>query len=122
MNIIKVKFAIDIDNATQVELLNNFIADLRGTSTGGAVVTAPIKDVKVKQEPAAQQPAAQPTTQQPAMQQPKMLDSIRKLISENVENNRAEIKAKLVELGAATATDLTVDKYQEMHDWLSSLS
>lgn len=135
MNVIKVKFNIDIDNEQQLKSFNAFVTSLKSNDGASPIVEAPVKDIKAKQDvTAVQQTTTQPTTQ-PAAQavtQPakapegeftavKKLDAIRKLIGEKAGEHRETMKAKLVAYGVGTATDLPVDKYEEFHAFLESL-
>jgi hypothetical protein len=122
MNVIKVKFNIDIDNEQQVRDLNVFMAALKSNEGTSPVIESPVKDVQVKKPVEAATPAqpATESTQDPNVS--KKLDAIRKLISQKAGVHREVIKAKLVEFGAPTATDLTVDRYQEFHVFLEGLS
>ena len=133
MNVIKVKVSIDIDNEQQVKCFNAFIAELKSNGGSTAVVEAPVKDIKTNVEKAVTETAktvqtttastttesAPATTATPTGS--KKLDAIRKLIAEKAGQHRVAMKAKLAEFGAATATDLVVDKYNEFHDFLEKL-
>ena len=50
------------------------------------------------------------------------IEDVRKVLSEKVNDFRMEIKEKLNELGAPSVTKLDQSKYQEMYDFLKSLS
>jgi pyruvate/2-oxoglutarate dehydrogenase complex dihydrolipoamide acyltransferase (E2) component len=129
MNVIKVKVNIDIDNEQQVKSFNSFIAELKKAGGNTAVVEAPVKDIKVATAPAATAPAATAAAAPAAAAAPtpaastgsKKLDAIRALIAQKAGEHREAMKAKLVEFGAATATDLTVDKYDAFHTFLENL-
>jgi hypothetical protein len=135
MNVIKVKFNIDIDNEQQLKSFNNFVASLKSNGGTSPVIEAPVKDIKAKQEATVQQPATQQTTK-PAAQastpEPganegehtavKKLDAIRKLIGLKAGEHREAMKLKLNEYGVSTATDLPVDKYAEFHEYLEKLA
>lgn len=49
------------------------------------------------------------------------IDSVRKALSEKVNDHRAAIKAKLEELGAPSVTKLDSSKYEEMYNFLTQL-
>lgn len=49
------------------------------------------------------------------------IEDVRKVLSEKVNEHRAEIKAKLTELGAPSVTKLDPAKYLEMYNFLSAL-
>ena len=131
MNVIKVKFNIDIDNEQQLKSFNAFVSDLKKANGDSPIVEAPVKDINSKTEttPTATQPAAtQPAATQPAATQPaatptgsKKLDAIRALIGKKAGEHREKMKAKLLEFGANTATDLVVEKYDEFHKFLEEL-
>lgn len=119
MNVIKVKFSIDIDNVEQLNSFNAFVTALKGNGGTTPIVEAPVKDIKAPAQQTAptQQAAPAPITSTGS----KKLDEIRKLIALKAGEHRVAMKAKLAEFGANTATDLTVDKYDEFHAFLDSL-
>jgi hypothetical protein len=125
MNVVKVKFNIDIDNEQQLECFNTFVKALKGVSGTQPTIEAPVKDIRSAVAPVAQQAAAQTA---PVAATPdhstgsKKLDAIRKLIAMKAGTHREAMKAKLAELGAPTATDLTVDKYDIFHTFLENLA
>lgn len=121
MNVIKVKFSIDIDNVEQLNSFNAFVTALKGNGGVTPIVEAPVKDIKApapaQQTAPTQQVAPAPITSTGS----KKLDEIRKLIALKAGEHRVAMKAKLSEFGANTATDLTVDKYDEFHAFLEAL-
>jgi hypothetical protein len=147
MNLIETKFNIDIDNEQQLQAYNAFITALKGTNGVAPTITAPVKDIRSNTQPAATtvaqpaattvaQPAAttvaqpvattvaQPaatTVAQPAPSGSNKLDAIRNQISAKVGNNRPAIMEKLQSWGFSSATELTVDKYEEFHQFLIDL-
>lgn len=134
MNVIQVKFDIDIDNEQQLNSFNVFVSSLKN-SGGVARVESPVKEIKLApgtteqtaqvQKPAAQADAPPATTAPTAsvgQETSKKLFEIRKLIGEKAGTHRTQMMDKLKELGAATATDLTVDKYEEFHQFLLALA
>lgn len=133
MNVIKVKFNIDIDNEQQLKSFNAFVASLKSNGGVSPIIEAPVKDIKAKevvQQSATQQTtstAAQASTPEPGAKEGehttvKKLDAIRKLIGLKAGEHREAMKLKLNEYGVSTATDLPVDKYQEFHDYLEKLA
>lgn len=127
MNVIKVKFNIDIDNEQQLKSFNAFVQSLKANGGASPMIEAPVKDIRAKTEVVAQPEAttqqatttpASPIVEHTAV---KKLDAIRKLISQKAGAHREAMKAKLLELGAPTATDLPVDKYDIFHTFLESL-
>jgi hypothetical protein len=128
MNVIKVKFNIDIDNEQQLKSFNAFVASLKANSGVSPIVEAPVKDISSKAAATAQTTTAAPaqtaTTAPtpPAQGVSKKLDAIRKLIAAKAGVHREAMKAKLTEFGAQTATDLAVDKYDLFHTFLENLA
>lgn len=49
------------------------------------------------------------------------IDQVRKALAEKVNDHRANIKAKLEELGAPSVTKLDPSKYEEMYNFLINL-
>jgi hypothetical protein len=132
MNVIQVKFDIDIDNEQQLDSFNVFVKSLKNSGGAPAIVQSPVKEIKLPATqataPAATAPAqtaTAPATTVPAanigQDVSKKLFEIRKLIGEKAATHRQPMMDKLKELGAATATDLTVDKYEEFHQFLLTL-
>lgn len=123
MNTIKVEVNIDINDESQFNTLNNFLAELR--SAGGESVTVTGKAKEVIKPAKVVAAVAEQVSEKAA---PKLestgapkLDAIRDLIAEKVQDNRIAIVNKLSELGAASASELPIDKYVEFHDFLSAL-
>lgn len=137
MNVIKVKFNIDIDNEQQLKSFNAFVASLKSNGGASPVVEAPVKDIKANVQQATTQttqPAAQTATQPASVSSTpevgaaegeftaiKKLDAIRKLIGTKAGEHRETMKQKLKSYGVASATDLPVDKYDEFHKFLENL-
>jgi hypothetical protein len=126
MNIVKLEVGIDIDDPKQMEVMNSFLTGLRGLKGEEVTITGKISDAAKVPTASAPKVEAQATKQTvPAAINPgggKGIDYIRKLIGEKSGVHREAMKKKLTELGAATATDLTVDKYQEFTEFLEALS
>jgi len=137
MNVIKVKFNIDIDNEQQVNSFNNFVNELKTAGGAQATVQSPVKDIKAPvpaQVPAATTapvatqtvtpaPSNTATATTPPEGVSKKLFEIRKVIGEKATNvdHRTAMVAKLAEYGVETATDLPVDKYEDFHTFLLGL-
>lgn len=130
MNVIKVKFNIDIDNEQQLKSFNAFVASLKSNGGASPIIEAPVKDIKAKVPQATTQTATQPavsSTPEPGANEGehtaiKKLDAIRKLIGLKAGSHRDVMKQKLNEYGVSTATDLPVDKYTEFHAFLEGLA
>lgn len=134
MNVIQVKFDIDIDNEQQLNSFNTFVQSLKN-SGGTATVNSPVKEIKL---PASTTPAtaatatatatpATPATATPATTTAtpegvsKKLFEIRSEIGKKAGTHRDIMINKLSEYGVTTATDLPVDKYEEFHQFLLAL-
>ena len=50
------------------------------------------------------------------------IDDVRKVVASKAAAHRAEVKEKLTELGAKNVTTLDPSKYQELVDYLNTLS
>lgn len=124
MNLVKVQFKIDIDNDEQVSLMKNFITSLKGTAGESVIVKAPVETVRTKTEVAeTATPAATAVATNSAgtpIASCTLVD-IRAQLGIKVENNRDAIKNKLSELGAESATNLSLDKYDEFYKFLKAL-
>lgn len=134
MNNVEVKVSIDIDSQPEMDALNIFLTSLRGlkaqpvTLTGKIADTvknvAPVKTVEQTVAQPAKVETAKPveTASAPNVGGSKGIDYIRKLIGQKSGTHRQAMKEKLTELGAATATELTVDKYEEFSTFLEALA
>lgn len=67
------------------------------------------------------EPAPKPTPA-PVPGKPEVdIETVRKVLSEKVNDFRGEIKAKLSELGAPSVTKLDPSKYEELYNYITSL-
>lgn len=133
MNNVEVKVSIDIDNQPEMDALNTFLTSLRGLKAQDVTVKGKIADTVKNVAKSNDLPVNQPTQQKteeviPYAPKPinpgggKGIDYIRKLIGLKSGTHRQVMKEKLTELGAGTATDLSVDKYEEFTTFLESLA
>ena len=133
MEPIQINVTVKLDDATQAFLSSLFHGTAKPT-----VVTAPVEQPKPapakpaeQPKPAPAKPAEQPKPTAP-VEQPKLaatpaqssitIDSLRELAMTKMNAHRVEIKQKLTELGTPSITKLDASKYQEMFEFLKSLS
>ena len=88
------------------------------------VESTPEPEAEAPAEPEAEAPAepeaeapAEPEAEAPAVS----IEDVRKVLAEKVNEHRAAIKDKLIELGAPSVTKLDPSKYEEMFNFLKSL-
>ena len=93
-------------------VLNHTATSAAPAAPAAAPVAAPAP------APAAPAPATAPATAAPA---DVTIEDVRKVLASKVANHRAEIKAKLEELGAPSVTKLDPEKYPEMLNFLNTL-
>lgn len=124
MEPIKINVSVEL-NLSQVT--KDFILSVfNGTVATAAPAAKPAPQPAASAKPATQapaahaKPAAKPATQAPASEI--SIEDVRKALSLKVNDHRAEIKDKLNELGAPSVTKLDPANYQEMLDFLNSLS
>ena len=80
------------------------------------VESTPEPEAEAPAEPEAEAPA-EPEAEAPAVS----IEDVRKVLAEKVNEHRAAIKDKLIELGAPSVTKLDPSKYEEMFNFLKSL-
>lgn len=108
-----IKISIDV-NVNLPENVQNFFEALFASMTSNAPVNqVAVDNFDPSQESFAQAPAATSSSL--------TIEDVRKVLSEKVNDHRAEIKQKLSDLGAPSVTKLEPSKYQEMYDFLKSL-
>ena len=120
-----IKISIDV-NVNLPENVQNFFEALFASMTSNAPVNqAAVDNFDPSQESFAQAPAAPAAPAAPvapaAPTSSLTIEDVRKVLSEKVNDHRAEIKQKLSDLGAPSVTKLEPSKYQEMYDFLKSL-
>lgn len=149
MKIMNVSLTIDVQNPQQVEALKQLM-DALGTNETASTPSiqriakqpetigdaAPVAEKSkrtrqpkaVAEEPkyleAEAEQAEEEMEQAPAPEQPKEkinLATLRALTAEKATSHRAEIKEKLAELGAANVTSIPEEKFNEYHDFITSL-
>jgi chromatin remodeling complex protein RSC6 len=137
MSQVEIKVTIDTANTEQLAAAMQLLQSL------GNVVELPKAETPKKEEPAKKQttkketpkkeeaPKAETKKEEPK-EEPKKethkkeesgikIEDVRALLAKKVNDNRAEIKAKLTELGANNVTSLDSSKYQEFTDFLNEL-
>lgn len=119
---IKVSVELNLSKATE-----SFIASVFNglVSSPAQAPAAQAPAAKPAAKPAAQapaKPAEKPAAEKPADAPEVTIEDVRKALATKVANHRAEIKEKLDEFGAPSVTKLDPAKYQEMLDFLKSLS
>lgn len=123
--LVEIKFTLDLDKPGQVQSFINVLADFTNASTAPTeeAMEANLKPApKAKRKTAAkpkvkkEEPAQEETTESTVK-----VEDVRALVAEKARDHRAEVKAKLSELGAANVTTLEESKYQEFVDFLSAL-
>lgn len=133
MEPIQINVTVKLDDATQA-----FLASLFHSAAKPAVVSTyeqpkpaqPVEQPKPAQpveqlkpaHPVEQPKPAQPIEQPKPAQSSITIDSLRELAMTKMNAHRVEIKQKLTELGTPSITKLDVSKYQEMFNFLKSLS
>ena len=128
MSRVEIKVTIDTANSEQLAAAVQLLQSL------GNGVELPKAEASEKKEPAKKQtPKAEtPKKEEAKKEEPKKetpkkeessikIEDVRALLAKKVNDNRAEIKAKLTELGANNVTSLDSSKYQEFADFLNKL-
>lgn len=137
MSQVEIKVTIDTANPEQLAAAMQLLQSL------GNGVELPKAETPKKEEPAKKQTAKKETPkkeeapkaetkkeepkEEPKKETPKKeesgikIEDVRALLAKKVNDNRAEIKAKLTELGANNVTSLDSSKYQEFTDFLNEL-
>lgn len=131
MNIIEVKFSIDINDNEQVKNLNAFIEAQKGKVTM-PTVTGPVSAVSHNNGAKTETAKTETKAEAPAIEEAKFdeksnaianvsLDEIKKAVSERVNLHRETIKAKYTEYGINNSSELSLDKYDEFWEFLQTL-
>lgn len=124
-----IKISIDV-NVNLPENVQNFFEALFASMTSNTPVNQVVADnfdpAQAPAAPAAPTASAAPAalaapTASAAPASSLTIEDVRKVLSEKVNDHRAEIKQKLSDLGAPSVTKLEPSKYQEMYDFLKSL-
>lgn len=134
MEPIKIQVNVQVDFS---EAMQNFIKGLMAPSDiieapKAALAQAPAANAvepkpKPKPEPEPKpEPKPEPAPAPKPAEEPAVLDidieMVRAALTKKVNVHRAEIKAKLNELGSPSVTKLDPAKYREMYDFLEALS
>ena len=131
---ISVDVNVNLSESTQEFIKNLFSVGVKASEPvvkeSATEVTEPKRTRKKKvestpeAEPEAEAPAepeaeapAEPEAEAPAVS----IEDVRKVLAEKVNEHRAAIKDKLIELGAPSVTKLDPSKYEEMFNFLKSL-
>ena len=125
MEPIKVSVSVELNFSQDAK---NFITSIFSNARDRQSTTAPIEPQPIPAAPACESVSAAQTgttsPSKPASPKPNndlTIDDVRKALSLKVNSHRAEIKAKLDELGAPSVTRLDPSKYSEMYNFLESL-
>ena len=138
MKFIKVGFKIDIHDDEQVKAMNDFISVLKKSEGEMPTIEAKVDNVKTKAEtetsnatatPVKTAPVTTTTTAAPVTStattsqsgDSKKLEQLRVVFALKVPNHRQAIKDKLKEIGTDSLTNLPIDRYKEMEDFLNAL-
>ena len=123
---ISVDVNVNLSESTQEFIKNLFSVGVKASEPvvkeSATEVTEPKRTRKKKvestpeAEPEAEAPA-EPEAEAPAVS----IEDVRKVLAEKVNEHRAAIKDKLIELGAPSVTKLDPSKYEEMFNFLKSL-
>ena len=121
---ISVDINVNLSESTQEFIKNLFSVGVKASEPvvkeSATEVTEPKRTRKKKvestPEPEAEAPA-EPEAEAPAVS----IEDVRKVLAEKVNEHRAAIKDKLIELGAPSVTKLDPSKYEEMFNFLKSL-
>lgn len=119
---ISVDVIIDLSQSARAFLTNLFGGSAEKVATP-ILAPAQIEVPKVSaSEPIAVEPET-PNAEQPGTTSPEhSIDELRKELAAKVNSNREAIKAKLTAFGAKSLTTLAKDKYDEMFNFLISLT
>lgn len=123
-----IKISVDV-NINLSENVKSFLIGLFSQTANTTSVAQAQKPVPTQSaQPAKTQEAAKPVASAPVAPAPSTpassainINQVRKALSEKVNDHRAEIKAKLEELGAPSVTKLDPTKYEEMYNFLTAL-
>lgn len=140
MKIMNVSLTIDVQNPQQVHALKQLMDALATNETPNAIAAAPapaatpvVEKPKVKRQPKAaavveedmpQACAPEPEPEDDLMGEDEpVIDvaTLRAFTAEKSILNRAEIKAKLAEYGAANVTSIPKEFYSDYHRFITSL-
>ena len=138
----EVKVRIDLTSAVQRKALNDLFDAIAATSSPIHEKTAEVKPAEVKPaevtvKPVEDEPKKPKTTKVKAVAKEEAkapeeapaeiaessikISDVRAVMATKVQDHRAEIKAKLTELGANNVTSLDESVYEEFHTFLTSL-
>ena len=131
----EVKVRIDLTSAVQRKALNDLFDAIAATSSPIHEKPAEVKPAEVK--PVEDEPKKPKTTKAKAVAKEEAkapeeapaeiaessikISDVRAVMATKVQDHRAEIKAKLTELGANNVTSLDESVYEEFHAFLTSL-
>lgn len=144
MKIMNVSLTIDVQNAQQREALKQLMDALATNETPNAIAAAPapapapvVEKAKVKRNPkaVAEEPqkveedmpqacAPEPEPEEDLVGETAVTIDLATLRSKTAEKsilNRAEIKAKLAEYGAANVTSIPEEYYADYYTFITSL-
>lgn len=138
----EVKVRIDLTSAVQRKALNDLFDAIAATTRplyekSAEVKPAEVKPAEVTVKPVEDEPKKPKTTKAKAVAKEEAkapeeapaeiaessikISDVRAVMATKVQDHRAEIKAKLTELGANNVTSLDESVYEEFHTFLTSL-
>ena len=133
----EVKVRIDLTSAVQRKALNDLFDAIAATSSPIHEKPAEVKPAEVTVKPVEDEPKKPKTTKVKAVEKKEekapeeapaeiaessiKISDVRAVMATKVQDHRAEIKAKLTELGANNVTSLDESVYEEFHTFLTSL-
>lgn len=132
MSQVEIKVTIDTANPEQLAAAMQLLQSL-GNGAELPKEEPAKKQATKKEAPKEEAPKAETSKkeeakkEEPKKETPKKeesgikIEDVRALLAKKVNDNRAEIKAKLTELGANNVTSLDSSKYQEFTDFLNEL-
>lgn len=132
MSQVEIKVTIDTANPEQLAAAMQLLQSL-GNGAELPKEEPAKKQATKKEAPKEEAPKAETSKkeeakkEEPKKETPKKeesgikIEDVRALLAKKVNDNRAEIKAKLTELGANNVTSLDSSKYREFTDFLNEL-
>lgn len=133
----EVKVRIDLTSAVQRKALNDLFDAIAATTRPLYEKSAPEIKVAPEVKPVEDEPKKPKTTKVKAVEKKEekapeeapaevaessiKISDVRAVMATKVQDHRAEIKAKLTELGANNVTSLDESVYEEFHAFLTSL-
>lgn len=133
MSTLEVKLNVDLSDKNGLEGLIRALSEMASAADKAGVDIKKAIEATEEAVPEAKPKAKRKTATKPKakkVEDPEQeettestvkVEDVRALVAEKARDHRAEVKAKLSELGAANVTTLEESKYQEFVDFLSAL-